>query len=179
MIVTRRRKLKDNEVPLPLHMNGVTIPVKDRVKYLGVVVQNNLKFNHHCEKVLQSAKNTWKNLWQFVGPRSPLSNINKIVIYKTYVRPILTYNIHIWGPLTSKTNLKKIQAFQNKCLRLALGLRPDPMTHRQVRNEVVHQIAGIPTIEEFMNRLKNKFYWKSTSHPNPLIARLSSLNQFA
>lgn len=172
IIVTRRRRYT-NDSPLPLSMNGCTIPNKTHVKYLGVELQSNNKFNHHCQTVLSRANARLKKLWRFIGPKSSLHVKNKVLLYKTYLRPIITYNIQVWGDEVSQTTFKKLQIFQNKCLRLALNLRPNPVNHRQVPNTIIHVMANVPPLEIFKQKLKENFFTKAAQHSNPLISQLS------
>lgn len=154
-------------------MHGSTIPSKAHVKYLGVEFQSNNKFNHHCQTVLSRANVSLKKLWRLIGPRSRLNVKNKILLYKTYLCPIITYNIQVWGDEVCQSTFKKLQIFQNKCLRLALNLRPHPVTYRQIPNVILHTIANVPTLDSFKQKLKEKFLIKAARHPNPLISQLS------
>ena len=122
------------------------------VKYLGITLQSNMKFNQHCSNVIQQARTSISKLWKFISPRSKLNSKNKITIYKLYTRSILTYNIQVWRDI-SQTNLMKIQRIQNNSLRLSLGLRPHPVTYKQINNNKIHEMAGIETIKEFSDRL--------------------------
>ena len=47
---------------------------------------------------------------------------------------ILTYNIQVWDDV-SNLNMKKLESFQNKCLRQSLSLRPNPVTYRQITTQ--------------------------------------------
>lgn len=172
MVITRRRVFKD-DAPLPLTMNGSTIPQKKHVKYLGVDIQDNCKFNHHCQRVVSRGNVVLKQLWRLIGPNSCLSVTNKIKMYKVYLRPTVTYNIQMWGDEISKSTFKKLQTFQNKCLRVALNVRPHPVTFRQMRNATIHSISNVPTLQAFCEKLKLNFLLKASIHPNPLISQLS------
>lgn len=171
VIITRRRRF-NGDAALPLTMNGLTIPDRKHAKYLGVTIQSNNLFNHHCQAVLQRANRTLKSLWKFIGPRSFLHTQNKINVYRIYLRPIVTYNIHAWGDQVSNTTFNQLQTFQNKCLRLALNLRPHPVTHRQIRTSTVHTMANVPPLDEFMQSLRSKFDIKAATHSNPLIVEI-------
>ena len=48
-----------------------------------------------------------------IGKNSPLSLENKLLIYKTVLKPIWTYGIALWG-CASKTNISIIQRYQSK-----------------------------------------------------------------
>lgn len=65
---------------------------------------------------------------------------NQIHVYRTYVRPVLTYNINVWKGV-ALTTFKKLQAFQNIVLRSCLRLRPHSTTFPQVNNVAVHVMS--------------------------------------
>ena len=167
---TRRRQTTES---IQLTFNNSLILQKKSVKYLGVVLQSNMKFNLQTTEAIKKAKNTTTKLWCLIGPRSKLSVVNKLTIYKLFTRSALTYNIHIWYN-TSMTNKQKIQTYQNKVIRLCLNMRPHPITHRQVRNEVIHQQSHIPTVSEFCKKISNNFRFGCLNHENEIIKSLFS-----
>jgi hypothetical protein len=57
-----------------------------------------------------------RELTWLIGKRSPLSLRNKILIYKTVLKPIWTYGLAIWG-CTAASNLAVIQRYQAKTVR--------------------------------------------------------------
>lgn len=115
-ILFTRKRIVDEE--LHLKMDDSRLRRVFQIKYLGVFFQSNLKFNTHCTNVLGKAKALQKKLGKIVGPQSCLSSRNKLFIYKCYMRPVLCYNIQVWLDVAS-TVFDKIQAFQNKYLRMA------------------------------------------------------------
>jgi hypothetical protein len=56
-----------------------------------------------------------KELNWLIGKKSHLSIENKLLIYKTVIKPIWTYGIELWG-CTSKSNIAIIQRAQSKIL---------------------------------------------------------------
>ena len=153
---------------IQITLNDEQIPQRKTVKYLGIHLQANMKFNNQTTEALKKAKNVTSRLWRMIGPYSKLSLVNKLTIYKLFTRSALTYNIHLWYE-TSKTNRKRIQTYQNKIIRMCMNLRPDPISFRQVRNTTIHQICNIPTIVEFYKRIKNKFIEGCKNHNNETI----------
>ena len=51
-----------------------------------------------------------------IGKHSPLSLLNKLLIYKTVLKPAWTCGIELWG-CASNSNIAVIQRFQSKLLR--------------------------------------------------------------
>lgn len=169
ILFTRRRTPNDH---LHLQMNGNLLRRVTHVKYLGVYFQQNLKFNHHCSNILVKARALQKKLWKIVGPQSVVSSRNKIFVYKCYIRPVICYNIQVWSDVASSV-FSKLQIFQNKFLRLAMRLRPDPVSHRQVRNVDVHQMANTPPLIVFKSTLDHKLETNIINHENELIRELT------
>jgi hypothetical protein len=56
-------------------------------------------------------------MWWLMGKKSQLSVTNKLLVYKVILKPIWTYACQLWGT-ASKNNIKIIERWQNKKLRL-------------------------------------------------------------
>lgn len=99
--------------------------------------------------------------------------MNKVTIYKLYIRSVLTYNIQNWIDI-SQTCMSRIQTYQNKCIRTALNLRPNTITFRQVPTSMIHAMAKVPTIQQFAKHIMQRFNNNTMQHENDLIASLYS-----
>jgi len=51
-------------------------------------------------------------MYWIIGRNSPLSLENKLLIYKTVLKPVWTYGIELWG-CASKSNIEIIQRYQS------------------------------------------------------------------
>jgi hypothetical protein len=58
-----------------------------------------------------------KDMYWLIERNSKLSLENKILLYKTIIKPIWTYEAEIWG-CVSKSNISIIQRSQSKILRM-------------------------------------------------------------
>ena len=56
-----------------------------------------------------------------LGRKSELSIENKLMIYRTIVKPIWTYGIPLWGT-ASNSNIEILQRYQNKVLRAIVNI---------------------------------------------------------
>lgn len=63
----------------------------------------------------------------------------------------MTYVAPAWSQ-TSDTEMKRLEVFQNKCLRLATG------ADRYTRNTDILNDGKIETIRQFTSKISNKFY---------------------
>lgn len=61
------------------------------IKYLGVTIDNKLTFNKHIQSTLSKANIVKFTLFPIINPSNSLAINTKIFIYKTYIRPIITY----------------------------------------------------------------------------------------
>ena len=91
--------------------------------------------------------------WPLLNRSSKLTRGNKLLIYKTLIRPIITYAAPVWSN-TCKTNYNKLQIVQNKCLRMAGSFSRDN------RMCAIHNYFNIQTIEDFVFKQTYNFYMK-------------------
>jgi len=100
--------------------------------------------------------------------RSNLTLPIKIILYKTFLQPIWTYGIVIWGS-GKNSNKRTIQAFQNSTLRLITGA---PWF---VLNETLNSDFKVPSIDNTAAFYYKRFHAKLQDTPNQLINELASL----
>ena len=101
----------------PIYLKQQQIPQGTSGKYLGMHLDSKLTWREHIiNKRKQLDHKTRKLLW-IIGRTLPLSLENKLLIYKTVLKPVWTYGIELWG-CASKTNVTIIQCYQSKILRI-------------------------------------------------------------
>lgn len=128
-----------------------TIPYSHEIKYLGVYLDKKLNCSSHIQKSLQKTIPRLKELYPIFksnhsNPRIPAN------IYKSYIRPVLTYASPVWIT-ASPYNIKKTHQKHNNLLRIAA--QQPPLT----RNTTIHNLTATPTLEEFLNKINLQF-WK-------------------
>jgi len=104
-------------------------------------------------------------MYWFIGRKSKLSLENKLLIYKTILKPIWTYGIPLWGT-ASNSNIEILQIFQNKVLRSI------PNASRYVSNSILHTDLQIRTVKAEITNFSKKYREKLLTHPNELIPAL-------
>jgi hypothetical protein len=100
----------------PVHINDVQI----HVRYLALHLDRRLTWHPH---IFTKCKQLWISLTKMhwlLGHKSKLSISNKLLIYKTILKPIWTYGIQLWGT-TSNSNIAILERFQSKDLRLIVN----------------------------------------------------------
>ena len=105
-----------------------------------------------------------KYYW-LIGQTSQLSVQNKLLLYKTILKPIWTDGIQLWG-CSKPSNTKILQAFQTKTVRLITN------APRYVNNQTLHTDISIQYINEVITTAARKSRDRNSNHHNPLTANL-------
>lgn len=164
-IINFRRKITNTQIYTNLKINNEEIRPTTSVKYLGVILDEKLTYRKHIESVIQKAYISLRHLYPLMIS-DQLTTSTKILLYKTIVRPILTYAAPAWCG-ASKTNLKKLQVYENKCLRLATS------SNRYTRLTELYDKAAIQIITDYIQEESQKFYQKLTNAQNPLLSNIT------
>lgn len=146
-------------------LNGTQIPQADTVKYLGIHLDRKLTWRTHIFAKRKQLGIKLSQLYWIIGRKSKLSTENKLLIYKTILKPIWTYGISLWGS-ASNSHLEILQRFQNKVLRAIVN------APWYVPNTILHTDFKITTIREEITKSSSKYRNKITDHPNELASTL-------
>ena len=161
ILLTRKHK----PIPIrPLCIKKVPIPVKDKIKYLGVTIDKRVNLSHIAHAV-SKAFVSYRNLYSILSPPSPLSLENKVLVYKQIIRPAILYAAPILAR-SSDTQLARIQIMQNRILRC--------ITKSRMRTRItdMHRWANIDTIKQHVFKLAEKFY-TTLVYSSPLTSSLT------
>jgi len=143
-------------------LNGQYIPQRETAKYLAIHLDRRLTWQKHiCTKRKQLRLQLHRMYW-IIGRKSKLSLENKLLIYKTILKPIWTYGIPVWGT-ASNSNVEILQRFQNKVLRSIVN------APWYVPNTILHTDLQIPTVKAEITNFSTKYRKKLITHPNELI----------
>jgi hypothetical protein len=104
-------------------------------------------------------------MYWILGRKSELSISNKLLIYKTILKPIWTYGITLWG-IASNSNSEILQRYQNKVLRAIVN------APWYISNKAIHADFKVSTIREEITKFRVKYRDKITTHPNELASTL-------
>ena len=147
-------------------INNEQVPWKDKTKYLGIHLDKTLTFKNHVNKVIQKSSMCVKLLYPLLNRRSKLHTKNKLLLYKSTIRPIMLYGSPVWGDCAD-THKKRIQVAQNRCLKMCLNLHPRHSTTD------VHDLANTCLVSDFINKTTLNFKDRSAGSWNLLISSLT------
>lgn len=123
------------------------------VKYLGVIFdKKKLNWWPHLSAKLQQAYQRLGVLFPIINGKSTIGKkYSCMILYKQVLRALILYACPIWSSC-AKSHLNKIQTFQNKILNI---ITDAPWF---ISNKALHKDLKIPTIDEHLNSITNKFF---------------------
>jgi hypothetical protein len=144
-------------------LNGQHIPQGETAKYIHLdrrITRQKHIFTKRKQLGLQLHRMYW-----VIERKSKLSLENKLLIYKTTLKPIWKYGISLWGT-ASNSNIEILQRFQNKILPSIVN----PPWY--VLNTILHTDLQISTVKAEITNFSTKYREKLITHPNELIPAL-------
>ncbi|CAH2249129.1 jg21725 [Pararge aegeria aegeria] len=103
-------------------------------------------------------------LYPMICRKSKLSLPHKVTLYKTCIRPMMTY-VSVVFAHHPHSSYKSLQVLQNKFMRMATG---NPWF---VRNVDLYRDLDLPAIAQCF---KKSYFEKAVRHPNPLVVVAST-----
>ena len=104
---------------LPLLLGQHVLPIVNEVSDLGIVIDNNLKFSCHVNKIVSKAHRRANLILRCFVSRDSLS-LTKA--FKVYVRPILEYCSVVWCPHLVK-DIEAIEKVQRRFTKRLPGMQ--------------------------------------------------------
>lgn len=151
----------------PAHLGNDTLPHQDSVRYLGLHLDRRLTWRHHIKTKRQELKLRYTRLSWILGRNSKLSTDNKLLIYKSILKPVWMYGIQLWGSACD-SNIIIIQRMQNMILR---NLSNVPW---YITNAEIHHHLGMSTVKEESHNTTETYKGKLERHPNKLATKLTT-----
>jgi hypothetical protein len=149
-------------------MNNVQLPSADHVKYLGLHLDRKLTWHHHIFTKRKQLGLTLTKMYWLLGLNSQLSLPNKLLLYKSILKPNWTYGIQLWGT-TFRSNIYILERFQSKALRIIVDA-PWYMPNNHIRRDL-----QTTSVKEEICRSSNQYYTRLTTHPNDQILTLMEI----
>ena len=104
---------KRSPIPFTYHIGSAPVTWYNKVKYLGVIITSNLKWNDHCQHVVHRATQSLNRLRTAMYGCTDRA---KALAYLALVRPCLEYCNVVWTLHTSK-NIDLIESVQCRAAR--------------------------------------------------------------
>lgn len=156
-----------------IKFGGHTLNNVKKMKYLGLTISNNFKFNSHVTRILKKCNATLALYNKILNSKCALSPKIKLIFYKQVIRPALAYGFPAWFNIQPSL-MEELRKYERKCLRHSTGL------HRRnnlkyYRNQDIYNKAKLIRIDNFLIQQALKFASKLELMGNNKIENL--LNQ--
>jgi hypothetical protein len=157
--------MKRNVSPGP-YKQSATFPRRYLVSW-AAPWQETYLIQTHFRKTEKLRITYTKKDW-LLGRKSKLPTSNKLLMYKTILKPIWTYGIQLWG-MASASNIEILEHFQSK----ALHMKVDAPCY--VPNMVIRRNLQIRTVKEEFRRYSSQCSARINTYPSDLIVNLREL----
>jgi hypothetical protein len=107
--------------------------------------------------------------WQHKLNKRNRHRTNKLLLYKTTLKPIWTYGIQLWGT-ASTSNIEILERFQSKVLRMIVDA-----PWYVPPNSLIGRDLNCPTVKEEIRRYSSHYGDRLHTHPNHLAVNLLRL----
>lgn len=135
IFTAKNKKINDS---FELKINNEKLNKKSSEKYLGLILDKQLNWKQHIEKI----KNKLTSLTGILrGIAKCLPRKIKYIIYNSLIKPHIDYLIEIWGT-ANKTNLNVLQISQNKLIKSLFNYDFRTSTHK------IYEDTNIMTIKQ-------------------------------
>ena len=151
---------------MEIKLGDISIPQVQVTKFLGIWIDQDLKWSTHFQKINLKIQN---NIILLNRLKNILTTHALKVIYYAQINSHLQYGILNWGNMLNNTQIEKLQKLQNKCIRIIS--KKEKVNVAMVRKEL-----GILSISELIKIENLKFGYKYEKKllPTPLIAQASN-----
>ena len=159
MAIKRKMRTRHQLHKHPIIIDKQIIPYQHKVTYLGITVTDKLKLTKHLQtthKKLQAPINTISFLSHKNSKCTPKT---LITLYKTLVRPIITFAAPVLL-LSTASDLKKFQRIERKVFRKCLKLP------RYASNTTTYTLANTKHIDEIIHTNCINYYKRAQTREN-------------
>jgi hypothetical protein len=136
----------------------VQLPQDENVKYLELHLDRRLTWHKHIfAKRKQLVFMLTKTIW-LLRRKSKLSTSNKLLIYKTILKPIWTYGMQFWCTACT-SNIEILERFQSKTLCMIVE------APWYMLNNVIRRDLQTPTVTEEIQSYSSQYSARLSAHP--------------
>ncbi|KAJ8879180.1 hypothetical protein PR048_019786 [Dryococelus australis] len=153
--------------PLPPTLQAAVLSWSPVVKYLGVHLDATLTCNRHIAVMVGRAKGLASHLSPVLTPACPLSQDDRVRLWRTLVLPVLTYAAVVWA-YTPPSCYRPVVWTYNTALRLILG---SPHWTAVI---ALYKMAGVERLAVLIRRLASRFYHWAAATSTPSLLRLET-----
>lgn len=139
------------------------VQLEKSIKYLGVTLDEMLKFEEHIDVVIDKAVVSIEKFFPLLQPNSQLSTETKLFLYITIIRPIMTHGSPVCSKATPNS-LNKLYILQNEIFKMFLKF---PSWHSIM---LMKRRYRVPHLSSYLKRVNERFADKCKESSYELIS---------
>jgi sorting nexin-29 len=154
---------RNNQNTNDILISNMKIEAVDNFKYLGVNVNNNNNMHQEVNERIMCGNRCYYSIVKILKSKL-LSRTSKILLYHSYLRPIVIYACETWS--ITKGDEKKLIIFERKILRNIYGSRfnQETNTYERRTNDELQKLYKRPNILAFIRNKRLEWFghtWKA------------------
>ena len=155
---------------LELIMYGKRIQRCKVVTFLGIVIDEKLRYNDHMLELKRKCATRINVLRIAAEKHRRLTTLTLVRLYETLVRSLFEYAT-ILVPCLREGAIEQLQVLQNAALRVILHLPFDPKLGKHVRIEEMHNKVGLVRVKQRLEELSTRYISSALATDNPIITQ--------
>ena len=133
--------------------NGSMLQVVEKVKLVGIMITNDLKWEENTKYLCTKAR---QKLWLLRRMKGlELSDLQMLDVYSKEIRSILEMCVPVWHPGLTRKQSRNIESIQKLAFRIILS-------HRYISYNNALSVFGVKTLEERRVELCKNFALKNS-----------------
>ena len=112
--VMRFSFLRNPPPKVPFTINGIRLEWVDSQVLLGIAIQANLKWDRQVQTMVSRAA---RRLYILSVLKKNGANVEDLLIYRSYIRPLLEIGSPVWGSSLTKAQVDELERVQKGVLR--------------------------------------------------------------
>lgn len=152
MVVSRRPPNIDS-----IEVDNYKFEKVDNFKYLGVNINNKNDMHIEINERITSGNRCYFSIIKLLRSKL-LSRGSKILLYHSYLRPVITYACETWS--LTKGDSRRLITLERKVLRTIYGsiFNPETQTYERRSNENVKSLYNKPNILSFIRKKRLEWF---------------------
>ncbi|UYV64819.1 hypothetical protein LAZ67_3002072 [Cordylochernes scorpioides] len=138
-----------NKSKVPIELSNIILNPVDQVKILGIKFSNHrikkkINFTPHINDILCRIVRMKNFLFSLCGKMWGLTTKKRTILYKTIIRPVLTYGSEIWYRFINSRCKEKLNSTQYQILLWV------SRAYKTTSSNCVHSLANIPLLTDYI-----------------------------
>ena len=129
LVTTAAKRAKLSEKTMDIKMDGIALENVDSEKLLGVIIEQNLSWSKHIDRVCSKIKS---KLYLLSRIRTYLPRSARKQFFNSFILPHFDYCLSVWGNCTVKDS-QRLDRLLKKSMRLILNCNLDTPSHVMFR----------------------------------------------